>query len=260
MKRKQLALLLTLAILVLAALLWFLLIAPRYGLPPFEKPAPTAPATSTPETVEKERHGALNLYLAPPPAIADGAARAELTLLKATVIGPDGASAVFFTGAQRVMLQPGSVQKVLSERIPDGRWTRLTLEFSPAAELAYANGGVKAALLGRKQATFSFDAQVGVSRSLAVFGVVPLEASVVAAEKALIANVSVEPRPAQTFVFGGFLLEPRGRGDVFNISNPTLASVIQEDLGFDITVVLPGSSGFQPATGATPASQTPPQR
>ncbi|WKZ29074.1 MAG: hypothetical protein QY323_06135 [Patescibacteria group bacterium] len=259
MQRKKIALFLSLAALALVALLWFLLIAPRYGLPPFGKPAPTAPTTPTPEVVEKERHAALNLYLAPPTTIADNAARAELTLLKATVSADDGKTAVFFTGAQRVMLQPGAVQKVLSERIPDGRWTRMTLEFSPAAELAYANGDVKAALLEKKQTLFTFDAQVGISRSLAVFGVVPLEAKVMATEKALLANLSADTQPAQTFVFGGFLLEPRGRGDVFNIENPTLASVIKEDLGFDITIVLPGSSGFQPATGSAPA-QTPPQR
>ncbi len=248
MKRSTKSLLVVLALLLLGAALWFLVIAPRYGLPPFGRPIDTeVPTPPTTVIEEKERHSALNLYLAPPAAIANDALRAELTLLKASVIGSDGKTAVFFNGVQRVMLQPGAVQKVLSERIPDGRWTRLVLEFSPAAELAYANGEVKAALMGKKQATFAFDAQVGISRSLAIFGVVPLERTVLAAEKALVANLSADPILAETYVFGGFLLEPRGRGDVFNIDNPTLVNVIKEDLGFDITVVMPGSSGFQPA-------------
>lgn len=201
----------------------------------------------------------MNLYLAPPTTLPDGAARAELVLVKAEVADASGSTAVFFEGVQRVMLQPNSVQKVLSERIPDGRWTRLTLHFSPAAELAYADGNVKAALMGKKTAVFTFDETVGVSRSLAVFGALPIESEVMLAEKTLIANLSADPRPGQTYVFGGFLLEPRGRGDIFNISNPTLVSVIKDDLGFDLTVVKTGSQGFTPA-GEQPSATQPTQR
>ena len=247
MKRSTFSIFLTIALLAACAVLWLLFIAPRFGLPPYGKKLPASPATTTPETPVKASNSAINLYLAPPPVLPDGASRAELTLVQASVTDAAGASVVFYNGVQRVMLQPGAVQKVLSERIPDGRWTRLTLEFSPAAELAYANGNVKAALMGKKTVVFAFDETVGVSRSLAVFGIVPIEQDVIAAEKALVANLSGDPRPGQTYVFGGFLLEPRGRGDIFNISNPTLVSVIKDDLGFDLTVVKPGSSGFQPA-------------
>ncbi|MFA5853577.1 MAG: hypothetical protein WC866_00665 [Patescibacteria group bacterium] len=252
MKRSTFSLLLTIALLAACAVLWLLFIAPRFGLPPYGKKTPVTPVISTPETPEKARNSALNLYLAPPSALPDNASRAELTLVKATVVDASGASTEFFSGVQRVMLQPGSVQKVLSERIPDGRWTRLTLEFSPAAELAYADGNVKAALMGKKIISFTFDATVGISRSLAVFGIVPLEREVIVAEKALVANLNADPIPGQTYVFGGFLLEPRGRGDIFNITNPTLISVVKEDLGFDLTIVKTGSSGFQPATQPAP--------
>jgi hypothetical protein len=252
MKRSTFSILLTIALLAACAVLWLLFIAPRFGLPPYEKKTPVTPVASTPEAPEKARNSALNLYLAPPSALPDNASRAELTLVKATVVDASGASTEFFSGAQRVMLQPSSVQKVLSERIPDGRWTRLTLEFSPVAELAYADGNVKAALMGKKIVSFTFDAAVGISRSLAVFGMVPLEREVVAAEKALVANLNADPTPGQTYVFGGFLLEPRGRGDIFNITNPTLNSVVKEDLGFDLTIVKTGSSGFQPATQPAP--------
>lgn len=247
MKRSTFSILLAAGLLVLCAALWLLFIAPRYGLPPYGKKTSFSPATTTPIATEKARNSALNLYLAPPPALPDGAIRVELTVVKAQVEDASGAMTVFFEGVQRVMLQPNSVQKVLSERIPDGRWTRLSLEFSPAAELAYEDGTVKAALMGKKKAEFTFNETVGVSRSLAVFGVLPIEPDVITAEKALVANVSADPRPGQTYVFGGFLLEPRGRGDIFNISNPTLTGVIKEDLGFDLTIVKTGSSGFQPA-------------
>jgi hypothetical protein len=252
MKRSTLSILLTIALLAACAVLWLLFIAPRFGLPPYGKKTPVTPVVSTPETPEKARNSALNLYLAPPPILPDGASRAELTLVKATVTDALGASTEFFSGAQRVMLQPGSVQKALSERIPDGRWTRLTLEFSAAAELAYPDSSMKAALMGKKMMTLAFDEAVGISRSLAVFGVVPLEQGLIAADKTLIANLNGDNRPGQTYVFGGFLLEPRGRGDIFSISNPTLVSVVKEDLGFDLTIVKTGSSGFQPATQPAP--------
>ncbi len=259
MKRSTFSLLLALAVLAICAFAWLLFLAPHFGLPPYAKTIVTEPPASRPESLEKARNSALNLYLAPPETLPGDATRAELTLVKAEIADDAGASVAFFNGAQRVMLQPGAVQKVLSERIPDGRWTRLTLEFSGASELAYANGDVKPALLERKTAAFVFDETVGISRSLAVFGRLPIEPDVAVAEKTLVANIGADSRPSQTYVFGGFFLEPRGRGDVFNIDNPTLNSVIVEDLGFDLTIVKTGSQGFTPA-GSQPSAATPTQK
>ncbi len=249
MKRSTFSLLVTAAILVIGgAALWFLLIAPRLGSFPFgTKRGPEASMTPASETQEGARNSALNLYLTAPSELPDGASRADLTILKATLTDAVGTSVTFFKGAQRVTLQADVVQKTLSERIPDGQWTRLTLDISPAAELAYANGKVKAALIGKTQAIFVLNADVAVSRSLAIFGAVPIERGAISADKALIMNLSADPRTADTYVFGGFLLDPRGRGDIFTIKSPTLFSVIKEDLGFDLSVVKPGSSGFQPA-------------
>ncbi len=257
MKRSTFSILLAAAILLIGGgALWLLLIAPRLGLPPFATPPvekPTPPAT---EETGPARNSAINVYLAPPPALPDGAVRAELTLIKATLTDANGKSAAVFEGAQRVMLQSGIVEKAISEKIPDGHWTRLILEFSPAAELAYANGDVKPAIMGKKRATLAFDAKVAVSRSLAVFAQVPVERAVTSAEKTIIASIDEAPRTAETYIFGAFLFDPRGRGDVFSISSPTLFAVIKEDLGFDLSVVKPGSTGFQPATGQ-PAPQAP---
>ncbi len=259
MKRSTFSIVLAAAILAIGAFaLWFFLIAPRLGVAPLpwmRRPV-TGSATETPATAEKARNSVLNLYLASSPNLPDGAIRAELTLTKATLTSADGKSSVVFEGAQRVMMQSGIVEKVLSEKILDARWTRLTLEFSPAAELAYANGNVKAALLEKKTAVFTFDATVGVSRSLALYAIVPLERNVTAADKAIIARVDAAARPADTYVFGGFLFDPRGRGDLFTLNQPSLFAVIKEDLGFDLSVVKPGSKGFTPAA-ASPTPQAP---
>ncbi len=260
MKRSTFSFVLAAAILAIGACaLWFFLIAPRLGVPPFPwtRQPVTGSATETPSTAaEKARNSVLNLYLASPPNLPDGAARAELTLTKATLTSMDGKNEVVFEGAQRVMLQSGIVEKVLSEKVTDAHWTRLTLEFSPAAELAYANTTVKAALLEKKTAMFTFDAVVGVSRSLALYAVVPFEREVFAADKAIIARIGATARPADVYVFGGFLLDPRGRGDVFTINQPSLFAVIKEDLGFDLSVVKPGSKGFTPAD-TSPKPQAP---
>ncbi len=262
MKRSTFSLILAAAILATGACaLWFFLIAPRLGIAPLpwtRRPV-AGPTTETPVAPEKARNSVLNLYLASSSNLPDGAMRAELTLTKAVLASADGKSDVVFAGAQRVMLQLGIVEKVLSEKILDARWTRLTLEFSPAAELAYANGNVKATLLEKKTATLTFDATVGVSRSLALYAVVPLERNVTTADKAVIARVDSTARPADVYVFGGFLLDPRGRGDLFTLNQPSLFNVIKEDLGFDLSVVKPGSKGFTPA-GNQPSATQPTQR
>ena len=260
MKRSTFSVLLAAAILAIGGCaLWFFLLAPRLGVAPLpwtHRPV-TGSATETPATApEKVRNSALNLYLASPSSLPDGAVRVELTLTKATLASADGKSAIVFEGAERVMLQSGIVEKTLSEKIPDARWTRLSLEFSPAAELAYANRNVKAALLEKKTALFAFDAIVGVSHSLAIYAAVPLERDVTAADKAVIANIDAKPIAADSYVFGGFLFDPRGRGDLFTLNQPSLFSVIKEDLGFDLSVVKPGSKGFTPAD-ASPTPQVP---
>ncbi len=257
MKRSTFSLLLAAAILVVGGLaLWFFLIAPRLG-----HPSKTGPATSTVEVplAQKPRNAALNLYLAAPAALPTNVVRAELTLVKATVTDADGLEVAFFEGNQRVMLQTDIVEKTLSERIPAGHWNRLKLEFSPAAELAMKDESVEAVLLGKKTATFAFDAKVPTSGSLALFAALPLERETLAAGGATVANVSDKAQTAESFVFGGFLLDPRGRGNVYTLKNATLASVIKKDLGFDITLVKTGSSGFTPAAGQ-PSATPPPTR
>lgn len=232
------------------ALLWLFVVAPlRSPEAPVTKPAP-APG---PEGEEPARpmHGALNLYLAAPERLPAGAARIELTLNEAELA--DGETrAVIFQGAQRVMLQRGVVEKVLSERVPNGRWTRLRLTFSPAAEAAYLDGRTSGALLQRRQAELAFDAELPVSRTLALFAAVPLEPEAFLASEALTLNVSTAPREAERFVLGGFLLDPRGRGDIWTIGTPTLAAVVKEDIGLDITRNGTGSSGFVPADAPAP--------
>ncbi len=69
-------------------------------------------------------------------------------------------------------------------------------------------------------------------------------------------NLVPDPRPAERHVFGGFLLDPRDRGEIIVVPSPTLASVVKEDLGFDIGRQETGSTGFVPADAA-PAPPTP---
>lgn len=255
MKRMTTSLLVTAAILAIGGALIWLLIATLRTQPAV---APVAPPTTT-EEPEVTFDGALNLYLAAPERLPAEAGRVELTLVRAALLRADGTEVAFFDGSRRVMLQEGVTEKVLSERMPNGRWTRLKLTFSPAADLAFADGRpAAAAIVERHEAVLSFDAEVPVSRTLALFARVPLEAGSGAAGAAVTIALSPEPRTAESFVLGGFHLDPRDRGDLWNIASPSLAAAVKEDLGFDITRQLTGSSGFVPALG-TPSAPQPQQ-
>lgn len=252
------SLVVTAAILVAGALALWLILSPL-RLPPSVPPVTEPPTEQPGEEPEAAFNGALNLYVTAPDRLPAGAGRVELSLVKAAIAGADGKETVFFEGSRRVMLQQGVTEKLLSERIPNGRWTRLKLTFSPVADLAFADGRPGAsALVERYEASLSFDAEVPVSRTLALFARVPLEEASGDAEGTATLNVSAEPQPAERYVFGAFLLDPRDHGDLWNIESPTLAKAVKEDLGFDITRVQTGSTGFVPATGV-PSTPAPPQ-
>ncbi len=234
----------TAAILAIGALVIWFMVATR----PAPVPAPPPPVEEPEAPEPEEQHGALNLYLAAPERLPAGAARVELTLIEASLARTDGTERIFFQGSRRLVLQQGTVEKLLSERIPNGRWSRLKLTFSPVADLSYAGGRPSAAaLLERREASFSFDAEVPVSRTLALFARTPLETESGTAGATPSLNLLPDPVPAERHVFGAFLLNPRDRGDIWTIAAPTLAAVVKEDLGFDITRQETGSTGFVPA-------------
>lgn len=243
------SLLVTVAILVAGtAAIWMLFTSRR---PQPAPPATTPPVTEAEPEPAKAFDAALNLYLTAPAAMPAGAGRVEMTLVKASLLDADGKETTFFEGSQRVVLQEGAIEKVLSERIPAGRWTRLKLTFSPAADLSFADGRPDAgALAERREAVLAFDAEVAASRTLALFARAPLEAASGEAGGVITLNFSPEPAAAELYVFGSFFLDPRGRGGLWNVASPSLAAVVKEDLGFDITRQLPGSSGFVPAPTA----------
>jgi len=181
-----------------------------------------------------------------------------VTLEKATLVDDKGTEAKAFEGIQRVMLQDGVVEKALSELIPEGRWTRLKLEFSPAAEISMADGSVLAALVERREAVLSFDAaDVAVSQSLALLARVPLVPGLKKIGEAWTANLLPDPQKAESYVFTSFQLDPRGRSDIWTLKDVTLADVINADLGLDITAILKGSQGFQPAASAPTQAPAP---
>lgn len=237
-----------------AAAIWFLIVR-RPAPAPVQPPATGEPEPAREETFEY--HGALNLYLTAPERLPAGAGRVELSLIKASLVRADGKEVAFFEGSRRVVLQEGVTEKVMSELIPNGRWSRLKLTFSPVADLAYADGRpASSALLERREASLSFDADVPTSRTLALFARAPLEAESGLAGGVATVNLTQEPQQAERYVFGAFLLDPRDRGDIWNIASPSLAAVVKEDLGFDITRQGTGSSGFVPAEGV-PSTPTP---
>jgi len=256
MRRSTISLLASAAILAVGSfLVWAFIVAPRLKPAPVPAPAPAAP---TPLKAEEERHGALNLYLAAPENLPSGVTRAELTLIKATLADADGAESPVFSGVQRVMLQSGSAEKALSELVANGSWSRLKLEFSPAAELSMADGSTVAAVLEQRQAVLSFQADLPVSRTLALFARVPLETGLKKAGDTWTADLSPDPQAAERYVFGSFMLDPRGKNGVWTLPHLSLADVVKADLGLDITAVLPGSKGFNPADQA-PSGQPPQQ-
>lgn len=251
------SLLVTAVILTMGAFaIWMLVAALRPG--PSVPPAATPPPTIEPVTPpESDFNGALNLYMTAPDRLPAGADRVELSLVKAALARADGAEIAFFEGSRRVVLQQGVTEKVLSERIPNGHWARLKLTFSPAADLAYADGRPSSsALVQRREAVLSFDADVPASRTLALFARAPLEASAGAADGVVTLSLATAPQPAERYVFGAFLLDARDRGDVWSIASPSLAAAVKEDLGFDITRQQAGSAGFVPAQSA-PSTPTP---
>jgi hypothetical protein len=260
MKRSTLSLLLTGAILLIGGgILWMVIFAPRLRQ---RAQAPTpGPATSTPETppsATEVRYDALNVYLTAPAVMPSGAVRVELTLVKATLIRSDGVEASVFDGVQRVMLQAGSIEKVLSEAVPRGAWRTLKLEFAPVAQASMPDGSVTTALVERRVFTLSIQADLPVSRSLAVFARVPLGPELKDAGSAKTADILPDAQPAETYVFGSFQLDPRGRGNLWTTPEASLPAAIKADLGFDIVTKLKGSGGFVSPTGpAVQATPTP---
>lgn len=250
MKRMTMSLIATVAILVVGVFALWLLVSALRGRTP--APIVTPPVPSEPgQAPIGAFDGALNLYVTAPERLPVGAGRVELALVKAVLVRADGLEAPFFEGSRRIMLQQGVTEKALSERIPNGRWTRLKLTFSPAADLAFADGRPSAsAVVERREAVLSFDAEVPASRTLALFTPLPLEAESGTADSAVTLAFSPDPRPAERYVFGAFHLDPRDRGDLWSIESPTLARAVKEDLGLDITRQQTGSTGFVPADRA----------
>ena len=247
MKRSTLSLLLTAAILLVGGLsIWFLILAPR--LRPAPAPTPVAPTPVAPQV--EARHDALNLYLAAPGELPPDAARVELTLVKATLSGSGRADAVVFEGVRKVVLQPEVVEKALSELAPSGAWDHLTLEFSPAAEIAMKDGRLEGALLEQPRATLTFEADLPISRSLALFARLPLSPTLRTAGTGQTAGLLADPQKAESYVFGAYLLDERGRGDVWTVKSLTLADAVMADLGLDIRPAMKGSQGFNPAQQA----------
>lgn len=247
MKRMTISLIATAAIVLVGTfVIWMLFTAPRPSAP---VPPATGPATNAPETAPQAFDAALNLYMTAPARMPDGAGRLELKLIEASLADAGGKETVFFQGSRKVVLQEGAIQKVLSEKIPVGRWSRLKLTFSAAADLSYADGRADAAaLVERRETVLSLDADVAASHTLALFARAPLEARAGTADGVVTMDFSSQPTKAESYVFGSFFLDERGRGSVWNVPDPSLAAAVKADLGFDITRQLTGSSGFVPST------------
>jgi hypothetical protein len=254
MKRVTVSVLISAAMLIAGcAVIWFFIVGPRLKAPP--PPAPIPAPVVQPKPVE--HRSVLNVYLTAPETLPSGAVSAELTLVKAAIVDGKGAETPVFTGVQRVMLQAGVIQKVLSEPLPEGSWKSLKLEFSEAALFSMSDRSVVSAMLGRRQAVLSFDADLPASNSLALFARFPLDPNLIGTGEAHIANLLTEPRSSETHVFGTLLLDPRGRGDLWTVTDPSLAQAILSDIGLDIVTVLPGSQGFSPAV-QVPETKTSP--
>lgn len=253
MRRKLLLAVILLALSAAAVVAVFLLTPPKPAAPP-PPPPPTAPEART-VLPSEDWHGALNLYVAPPPALPSGTARIELTLIKAELVHEgDGVSAAVFEGGRKLMLQPGVVQKLVSDAAPQGRWTSLRLTFSPAAELIRADGGSIGALLEKREAAAVIDVDLPVSRTLAAFIHLPLLRTLEPKGGVMTLALDDEPRLAETFVLGGVFRDPRGVGGLLHLALPSLAAAVMEDLRLDIRPESKqdGSRGFTVPTEAAP--------
>lgn len=195
-------------------------------------------------------YAVLNAYVASPEALPGGALRYEMTVVKAA-LEREGSEAVFFEGARRLMLQPGTVEKLLSEKVPQGRWERLRLTFSPAAETIDASGKSFAGLVEAREIVIALPTELKTGRTLSF--VTRLRAPIAADRGGAVAlSFQTMLLDAETYELGGAFLDTRGRGEIFTLSAPSLANIIDADLGLDITAAsaLPGSEGFVPPNGA----------
>lgn len=253
MRRKLLLAVILLALAAAAGAAVFLLARPKPSAPPapISPPAPEARTVPPPE----DWHGVLNVYVAPSPALPSGTARVELTLIKAELIHEDdGVSAAVFEGGRKLMLQPGAVQKLVSDSAPQGRWTSLRLTFSPAAELIRADGTSLGALLEKREAAAVIDVDLPISRTLAAFLHLPLLRTLEPKGGVMTLALDDEPRLAETYVLGGVFRDPRGIGGLLRLPLPSLAAAVMEDLRLDVRPESrrDGSKGFTAPTDAAP--------
>ncbi len=227
---------------IAAAAVYFFLLRPRPAapLPPPQPPAPPA--------AEPVRNSVINLYLADPTTLTGTTERVELTLLKAALTAPGLADVPVFDGATRVVLQRGAAERVLSAAAPPGDLKTLKLTFSPTAQVVSQGGVVTIMLVDPKETLVALDTPLPQGRTLAAMTRVPLTRAF--GVKNGLPIFSLPNRiEARSVLLGGIYLTRRETGNLYPLTDATLADVVMADLGIDIVVKprQPGA-GFVPPT------------
>jgi hypothetical protein len=250
-RSRAVALLVAFALLVASGLAAFFLL--RRPAPAPVPPAP--PPASAPAKGPADWHGVLNLYLTPLGALPAGTTRVELTLTEAELLDEAGNAVNVVRSARRLMLQPGTVEKLLNDRVPNGAWASVRLTFSPAGQVSGIDGTSLPVLVERRTVTIPLGADIPVSRTLAAFARLQLEPEVKRAAGVPTIGLAPLVPKADVFLLGGFFATPRGPGQIYVIAEPTLAAAVMKDLKLDITAKAESTTGVQfvPAAGAPAA-------
>lgn len=247
MNRRAAALIAAGLLLIALGILFFFLARPR--------PAPVVPEPEleAPAGLPADRHAVLNLYFGTPFVLRD-VERLELTILRVDAVSDGGIEYPVSETAARVMAARGVAQKVASAAVYQGGLERLRLTFGPTARLFRAGGGQELAFLPNVRMDVLVNAEIPVSRTLAVLLAFPPNAALGDRNGTPTVILPDEAR-GETFLLGGYLLNPRDAGQILEPETNDLAGIIKADLGFDIRPREGerGSAGFAPAPGGQPS-------
>jgi hypothetical protein len=249
-KRKLAIIAVSLAALVLAGVLLYLLFLQQLLTPV----APTPPSAVAPKIDEDGYFAGAEIFLAAESAGAGELDRVEVTLVGASVTKASGKTFPFFPdpavktgGSVKVVLRPGSVQKILSDLMPQGRLKSMTLTFSPSARFASKDGSVVTAFLPNRTMVVPLDVEAPASRSLAGLLRLPIDGKTGLKNEVATFELPAE-LTAETTVLGGAFNDTRSRGALYQIQNPTLLSVMKAVYGIDLSprAATGGSGTFIP--------------
>ena len=251
MRKRNILIILALLFAIGAFLIW------RYFLKAYlPSPGSKIPTASTgiitkpaPNLVENFYAG-VNMYLSGPDVPVTGMSRLELTLVKAEVVRNDAKTFTVFEGATKLIVEKGISQKALNVLMPAGPYGKLILTFLPTASLVAVDGKPQTAFLPNRTVTIDMKETVPESRTLTSLVHLDLDQSRFGIKSGVPTYQLPPTLEAEKYLLGGIFKNDNAIGSVWQLTKPTLATVVQRDLNLNIAPKqeLPGTPGYTPPT------------